>query len=1031
MKRRLHKALVVVILALVMILTAGLAACVTEEKPPEPKQYTVTVENGTGGGTFDEGTEITVTATVPQGKVFEAWQSEGTVISTANPYTFKVRKNITLTAVFADDGQQTEDPGEDPDEPDKELEPLEDEVYYTVVADGGKIDGEDINSKQVASGTEVTLSAVVPEFFDFVCWNKDGAEFTTEEIFTYKVTSNVKFSTVINAVSRYTITHENCTSESIYQAGTEVVTVTADTRENYEFVNWTINGETVEAPAIYEFELTQDTTVIANYRRINITAEVFSSDEIIEVTLTSDMADPETGLFVEGDEITVEAKLVNGISLIGWRDQNGTLVSRDNPYTFTVTDDITLTAEIGPRYSVKVNGGTLVGTEGETSGIFGEGANCNVEATIGENQIFVNWTDAEGTVISTSNPYVFKVTKDIELTANLEEVAPGKTYVFEAENADLTKLVNNVGGTNCVESHENDDHADPVLNVANACSNGWIASAFNQTIGNTITWNIRSDSYADAVLVLRMCSGAWVSDTVSADINLSPENVDFLVNGQQLDYGPIFIEGRTALPGASHVSVFGLMSDYTISMRIQLVEGMNEIKMVLRETGSGPNIDALKLTTSANLTWTPVVNSDAPIAAYEYNVEDVWQGELPQTTYIFEAENADLSACYKLDGTTGWTEYHGGDDHGSDMLNAAHSCSNDWIAAGFNHTLDNTITWRINSDRDATAILLMRMCSGVWSSEEVSLNCELNPENVEYSVNGEPLDYEPVLLSGITAAEGASSLSAYGYMSDYVVAYNIQLKEGVNEISMKLLALDAGPNIDALKIRTSAKLTWRPTQNGDAPIANYGYNVYGEGEQITYVFEAENADLSKVLNKDGVAGDAVEKWEGIDHGDATLNQTSVSSNGWAAKNLNEQLGNTITWVIFNNSDTVADATFVLRCANGNWVADDTTGDIDVNPSRLEMSLNGQALDYAPFVVKGHTRLPGASTTSQYGLFSDYTIEVAVTLQPGRNEISIKLLERGAGPNVDALKVVTIAPLTWIPTQNGSAPIADYGYNVTA
>lgn len=500
MRKRLQSTLLVIVLALVMIMTAGLAACAQDDTPPEPEKYTVTVENGTGGGKFDEGTEITVTATVPEGKEFESWQSDGTVVSTANPYTFTVRKDITLTATFKDAAVTPPDPGPEGPDPDKELEDLEDEVWYTVVADGGRIDGADVSSKQVKSGTEVQITAVIPEFYDFECWNKDGEKFTEEQTFTYEVTANVKFTSVISAVSRYKLTAEGCTYESIYQAGTEVVTVRANERENYEFVNWTINGETVNEPEIYTFELTEDTTVVANFRRINIEVNAVSDDEIIKVNLTSDDADPDTGLFVEGDRVTVEAELYNGIELNGWRDEEGELLSRDNPYTFTVTDDITVTADIGDHYTVTVVGGTLVGTDNLTTAEYGMNANCNVQANVGENEIFLNWTDEGGVVLSTANPYVFKVNDDITVTANVEEVAPGITYVFEAENADLTKLISQNGDNRCVESHVNDDHNDPVLNEVNKCSNGWIAACFNHNIGNTITWNIRSDRAAEAVL---------------------------------------------------------------------------------------------------------------------------------------------------------------------------------------------------------------------------------------------------------------------------------------------------------------------------------------------------------------------------------------------------------------------------------------------------------------------------------------------------------------------------------------------------
>ena len=48
---------------------------------------------------------------------------------------------------------------------------------------------------------------------------------------------------------------------------------------------------------------------------------------------------------------------------------------------------------------------------------------------------FVNWTDAEGNVISESNPYVFEVTKDLDLTANFKEVE--HSYLIYAETADV------------------------------------------------------------------------------------------------------------------------------------------------------------------------------------------------------------------------------------------------------------------------------------------------------------------------------------------------------------------------------------------------------------------------------------------------------------------------------------------------------------------------------------------------------------------------------------------------------------------
>ena len=65
-------------------------------------RYTVTVENGTGSGEYEEGEKVTATATVPNGKRFVRWICGETEVSTQNPYVFEASENINLTAIFAD-----------------------------------------------------------------------------------------------------------------------------------------------------------------------------------------------------------------------------------------------------------------------------------------------------------------------------------------------------------------------------------------------------------------------------------------------------------------------------------------------------------------------------------------------------------------------------------------------------------------------------------------------------------------------------------------------------------------------------------------------------------------------------------------------------------------------------------------------------------------------------------------------------------------------------------------------------------------
>lgn len=68
------------------------------------ENFVVTVEGGTGAGTYKEGESVTVTANDPaEGKVFKGWKDEsGEIVSTEKSYTFKVSGEKTLTAVYDD-----------------------------------------------------------------------------------------------------------------------------------------------------------------------------------------------------------------------------------------------------------------------------------------------------------------------------------------------------------------------------------------------------------------------------------------------------------------------------------------------------------------------------------------------------------------------------------------------------------------------------------------------------------------------------------------------------------------------------------------------------------------------------------------------------------------------------------------------------------------------------------------------------------------------------------------------------------------
>ena len=79
------------------------AGNVTATANYEDIEYTITVNGGTGGGTYKQGDEVTVTAEDKEGKEFVGWQDErGKIVSTEKSYKITVSEEKTLTAVYED-----------------------------------------------------------------------------------------------------------------------------------------------------------------------------------------------------------------------------------------------------------------------------------------------------------------------------------------------------------------------------------------------------------------------------------------------------------------------------------------------------------------------------------------------------------------------------------------------------------------------------------------------------------------------------------------------------------------------------------------------------------------------------------------------------------------------------------------------------------------------------------------------------------------------------------------------------------------
>ena len=188
-----------------------------------------------GGGTYEEGTEVTLTATPAEGCVFKQW-SDGT---TANPYVFTATKDVTLTAQFT-------------------------KSYTVQVASADESKGSVSGSGIYEEGTEVTLTATPAENYVFEKWS-DG---TTANPYVFTAEKDVELTAMFNKIT-YTITavsndesYGTVSGGGTYEAGEEV-RLFAISAEGYIFRNWS-DGSTDEP---YHFTATKNVSLTAIFEK--------------------------------------------------------------------------------------------------------------------------------------------------------------------------------------------------------------------------------------------------------------------------------------------------------------------------------------------------------------------------------------------------------------------------------------------------------------------------------------------------------------------------------------------------------------------------------------------------------------------------------------------------------------------------------------------------------------------------------------------------------------------------------------------
>lgn len=157
------------------------------------------------------------------------------------------------------------------------------------------------------------------------------------------------------------------------------------------------------------------------------------SGNLHTVTVVADngTVDGNAGTYENGATATLTAKPNTGYKFVSWTKE-GTVVSTDATYTFTVTEDVTLVAnfEALPQYTITATSndaamGTVTG-----GGTYYLGTEVTLTASAVGGYVFSNWSDG-----NTDNPRTIQVTADATYTANFK-VAIARVFAYNLDMID-------------------------------------------------------------------------------------------------------------------------------------------------------------------------------------------------------------------------------------------------------------------------------------------------------------------------------------------------------------------------------------------------------------------------------------------------------------------------------------------------------------------------------------------------------------------------------------------------------------------
>ncbi|MBV6513941.1 MAG: hypothetical protein FMNOHCHN_03524 [Ignavibacteriaceae bacterium] len=350
--------------------------------------------NTSGGGTYNHGQSVTVSAQPNSGYQFTNWTEGGNVVSSNSSYQFNATSNRSLTANFSQNTYQI--------------------TTTSNPSNGGNTSGGGTYNH----GQSVTVSAQPNSGFQFSNWTENGNVVSSNSSYQFGAASNRNLTANFSQNNyQVTTTSNPSNGGSTSGGGTythgQSVTVSAQPNSGFQFSNWTENGNVVSSNTSYQFSVASNRNLTANFSQNNY-----------QVATTSNPSNGGStsggGTYTHGQSVTVSAQPNSGFQFSNWTE-GGNVVSSNSSYQFTAFSNVILVANFNQNsyqvttFSNPSNGGNTSG-----GGIYSHGQSVTVSAQPNTGYQFTNWTEG-GNVVSGNSSYQFNATSNRSLTANFSQ----------------------------------------------------------------------------------------------------------------------------------------------------------------------------------------------------------------------------------------------------------------------------------------------------------------------------------------------------------------------------------------------------------------------------------------------------------------------------------------------------------------------------------------------------------------------------------------------------------------------------------